>query len=310
MSNEHCTCTVEVSPDEADAGTDITLNVHVTHPRKDGLRGARLSIRDREGTELAQAGLKKSDDEGYAANDIVVAAPRTVGEHVCRAVVVAADKDGALHELASAEAGFIVKPHEAELNVWDVPSVIVAGERFKFKVGVKCSAGCCLAGRGLSIVDREGAQVVTASLGNDTWPGTDALYFAEIEGEAPPAAGPCQWEVRTAASDTELPHAAGALAVALKVVDAPDCEIAVEAVDREKQTPIKDARVVIHPYRGVTDERGVARVKVSKGQYDILVSASKYVPASATVEVAADMTARTELDPDPTWESEDDEAWV
>ena len=25
MSNEHCICTVEVSPDEVDAGTDITL---------------------------------------------------------------------------------------------------------------------------------------------------------------------------------------------------------------------------------------------------------------------------------------------
>ena len=59
MSNEHCTCTVEVSPDEADAGTDITLKIQVTCPRKDGLRGPRVSIRNHEGAELAQAELNE-----------------------------------------------------------------------------------------------------------------------------------------------------------------------------------------------------------------------------------------------------------
>jgi hypothetical protein len=309
MSNEHCTCTVEVSPDEADAGTDITLNVQVTCPRKGGLRAPRLSIRDHEGTELAEAELKKLDGDTYESDDVVVAAPRSVGEHVYRAVVVAADRDGALHEQASAEARFTVTPHAAELNAWDVPTAIVAGERFKFMVGVRCSAGCCLAGRTLSIVDREGAQVSAANLGHDVWPGTDALYVAEIEAEGPPAVGAHQWEIRIAASDAELPHAAGSLAVVVKVVNPPDCEVTVEALDREKQTPIKGARVVIHPYRAVTDENGVAKVKVTKGQYDILVSASKYVPVSTTVEVGADMNTRAELDEDPTWESED-EAWV
>lgn len=305
MQHDDCTCTVEVSPDEADAGADITLKVQVTCPRKDGLRAPRVSIRDRDGAELAQAELKKSDGEAYES-DIVLAAPRVVGEHVYHAVVIAADKDGALHEQASTEVALIVKAHAAELNVWDVPSAIVAGERFKFTVGVRCSAGCCLAGRALSIVDREGSQMGAASLGHDVWPGTDALYFAEIEGEAPPAVGAYQWEVRTAASDLGLPHAAGSLAVVLKVVSPPDCEITVEAFDREKQSPIKGARVIMHPYRAVTDENGVAKVKVTKGQYDILVSASKYIAVSTTVEVAADMITRAELDVDPPWESPDE----
>ena len=173
MTNDHCTCTVEVSPDEVDAGADITLNIHVTYPRKNGLRGPRVSIRDREETELAQAELKKSDGdagEATASNDIVLAAPRVVGEHVYRVVVVAADKDGGLHEQASTEVRFAVKPHAAELIVWDVPSTIVAGERFKFMVGVRCSAGCYLAGRGMSIVDDAGSQVGAANLGDDIWP--------------------------------------------------------------------------------------------------------------------------------------------
>lgn len=299
MKHDHCTCTVEVSPDEADAGTDITLTVQVTYPRKDGLGGSRVSIRDHEDTEVARAELKKSDGETYESNDIVLAAPRSVGKHVYRAVVVAADKDGALHEQASTEVRIVVKKHAAELNVWDTPSAVVAGARFKFMVGVKCSAGCCLAGHGLGIFDQEGSQVGAAKLGGEIWPETDALYVAEIEGEAPPAAGAYQWEVRTAEWDSDLPHAAGSLAMSIRVVNPPDCEIKVEAFDREKQVPIKGARVVMHPYRALTDENGVARVKVTKGHYDILVSASKYVPVSTTAEVTADMITRAELDVEP-----------
>jgi hypothetical protein len=310
MSNEHCTCTVEVSPDEADAGTDITLKVQVAYSGKGSLRAPRVSIRDRKGAELAQAELAKGDNDAYATEDIVVAAPRSAGEHVYRAVILAADKDGALQEQASSDVRLVVKAHEAALNVWDTPSTIVAGARFKFMIGVRCSAGCCLAGHGLAIFDQQGAQVGTAKLGSEIWPETEALYVAEVAGEAPPVAGGHQWEVRTAAWDCELPHEAGSVAVSLRVVAVPDCEVTIRVVDKEQQTPIKGARAIMHPYRAVTDANGVARVKVTRGQYDILVSASKYVPASTTVEVAADMTARTELDPDPTWEFEDDEAWA
>ena len=95
--------------------------------------------------------------------------------------------------------------------------------------------------------------------------------------------------------------------MAVKVVSPPDCEVTVEAVDREKQTPIKGARVVMHPYRAMTDENGIARLKVTKGHYDILVSASKYVPVSITVEVTADMITRAELDVEPPWESPDED---
>ena len=62
----------------------------------------------------------------------------------------------------------------------------------------------------------------------------------------------------------------------------------------------------MHPYRALTDENGVATVKVTKGRYDILVSASKYLPVSTTVEVTADMITRAELDVEPPLESPDE----
>ena len=229
-----------------------------------------------------------------------------VAEYLYRAVVVAADKDGTPQERASAEVRFTVKPHAVELNVWDVPSAIVAGERFKFTVGVRCSAGCNLAGQGLNVVDGNGSQVGTANLGHDVWPGTDALYCAEVEAEAPVGDGGHQWEINTAAWDNELPHEAGSAVMAVRVVRPPDCEVTVQAVDRENQTPIEGASVVMHPYRAITDENGIAKVKVTKGQYDILVSGSKYVAISIPAEVTADIATRAELDVEPPWESPDE----
>jgi hypothetical protein len=288
-----------------DAGADITLKIRVESPRTDDLRGPRVSIRNHEGTELALAELEPSDGDAYESDDIVLAAPGVVGEYLYRAIVVAPDKDGTLHERASAEVRFAVRPHTAELNVWDVPSAIVAGERFRFTVGVRCSAGCNLAGRGLIIVDGNGSQVGAAHLGHDIAPGTDALYCAEVEAEAPATAGGHPWEIKTAAWDSELPHEAGSATMAVRVVRPPDCEVTVEAIDRGNQCPIKGARVVMHPYRAITDEKGVAKIKVTKGRYDILVSGTKYVPLSIPAEVTADMATRAELDEELPWDPDE-----
>ncbi len=264
-----------------------------------------------EGAELVQAELiEAEDDDAYVSEDIVVAAPRSAGEYVFRAVVLVPDKDGALQELAASDVPIVVKAHQAALNAWDAPSAIVAGSHFKFMVGVRCSAGCCLAGQELGVFDGEGKQIGGAKLGSEIWPESDALYVAEVEAEAPSSTGAHQWEVRTAAWDCELPHAAGAVAVPLRVVAAPDYEVTIEAFDREKQTPIKGARVVMHPYRATTDESGIARVKVTKGHYEIFVSAAKYVSIATSADVTADMITRAELDGDLPWVSPEEDPGV
>ncbi len=91
---------------------------------------------------------------------------------------------------------------------------------------------------------------------------------------------------------------------------APDYEVTIEAFDREKQTPIKGARVVMHPYRATTDENGIARVKVTKGHYDIFVSAAKYVSIATSADVTADMITRAELDGDSPWVSPEEDPGV
>ena len=298
MESSPCNCLVEALPDEVDAGTDITLKVRVECPSRDGLRAASVSVRDRHNAELARTDLEKADGGIYEANNIVVAAPCVAGEHHYRAVVVAAGRGGAFHEQASTEVRFTVKAHAAQLNVWDVPSTIVAGEHFKVAVGVRCSAGCDLGGKELSIFDQQGLRTGTAKLGHDVWPGTEALYFVELEARAPLTVGSHRWEVRIADWALKLPHAAGSLPVVVRVVRPPDCEVTVKVVDRESQAPIQGARVVMHPFRAVTDDRGIAKVKVTRGPYDLLVSGSKYVPVCTSVEVTADLITRAELNAD------------
>jgi len=176
--------------------------------------------------------------------------------------------------------------------VWDVPSAIVAGERFRIKVGIKCSNECHLTNTDFGIYDNEGAQLATGTLSDERWPGTTGLYVAEVELEAPAGEGLYSWSVKT-------PHAEGSSSFGVRVVSPPECLVRVEAVDQITQTPISGARLVMHPYKAVSDERGVAEVRVAKGAYTLFVSQTGYLTFGLPVKVDADMTARAELSLEP-----------
>ena len=84
------------------------------------------------------------------------------------------------------------EPHAVELTAWDVPSAIGAGERFRLAVGVRCSHGCDLGGKELSLYDQKGVQACTVELGREMLGAGDqrsaeALYTALL-----PAAGRAQ----------------------------------------------------------------------------------------------------------------------
>ena len=298
------TCAGEVSPSEVDAGAELTVRAFVSCPHGCDLLGQSVSIRNQDDTELASTELTELDGEAYVTSALVLRAPLKAGEHVYRAVLALFEKDGVLHEETRAEFSFAAKAHAVSVNVWGLPSAIGPRERFRFKVGIKCSASCTLTGRPLSIVDHEGAQIGAANLLDDIWPGTSALYFAEAEAEAPLNPGDYKWQVKTPKSDLRVPHAAGSFSFAVKVVSPPDYEVTVEAFDSEKQTPIKGAHVLLYPYRALTDERGVAKVKIAKGRYKLFVSGFKYIAYRNIIDVAGDVTTRAELTVEP--EGQDD----
>jgi len=271
------------------------------------MQGQSVSIRNPDDAELANAELTEFYGEAYVTSALALRAPLKVGEHIWRTVLASREKNGVLHEETSTEFSFAAMAHAASVKVWGLPSAIAVGERFRFKVGIKCSAGCKLTGRPLSIFDHEGTQVGAASLLDDVWPGTGALYFAEIEAQAPLATGDYEWQIKTAGRDLSVPHADGACAFTLKVVSPPDHEVVVEVLDSEKQTPIKGAHVLLHPYRALTDECGVAKVKVAKGRYKLFVSGFNYTAYQNIIDVADDVMIRAELTVEP--EAQDDYRW-
>jgi hypothetical protein len=283
------TCTVEVDPTEVDAGAELTATVRAACAHGCDLTDQSVSIRNEDGTELASGEL----------GEVALQAPLEIGEHVWRAVLAAGETNSIRHEETNAEFRIVVVPHAATVTVWGLPSAIAAGEHFSFKVGIKCSAGCKLAGRALCVLDNDGAQAATASLREDVWPDTSALYFAEVEVQAPRTAGDYQWRIEIAASDAGVPHAAGACTFAVNVVKPPDHEVTIEAFDSERQTPINGAHVLLHPYRALTDERGVAKVKVAKGRYTLFVSGFNYLGHESILDVTSDVTARAELTVEP-----------
>ena len=298
-------CKVEVSPAEVDVGAAVTITVVVICPHGCDLTGDTVSIRNQAGEELANEELAEAQGgEVYGTPEIVIEAPRGAGKHVYTAVLPALDQDGLSHDEVVTEFSFLVKAHTVYLNVWGMPPAISVREKFSFKVSMKCSSACKLTGRGLDIIDDKGEKVGAVTLSEDTLPGTTALYYGEFETDAPSEPGDRKWLVRAAAVDAGLPHAAGSFTFPVKVVTSPDFEVAVEAIDSEKQTPIKGLHVVMHPYRGVTDENGVARVKVGKGTYKLQVSGFKYIAHQAVVDVENDVMARVELKVQP----EDEEA--
>jgi len=239
------------------------------------------------------------DGGAHVTSALVLRAPLEAGEHIYRAVLAAHEKDGVAHEETSTAFSFATTAHATRVNVWGLPSAIAAGERFGLKVGIKCSAGCKLTGRPLRIFDHDGAQVGSASLLDDIWPGTTALYFSEVEAQAPLKTGDYEWEVHTPASERGVPHAAGSFTFTVKVVNSPDCEVTVAAVDSATQTPIIGAHVLLHPYRTSTDATGIAKVKVTSGRYKLFVSGFNYIPYAGHIDVAGNVTMRVELAVEP-----------
>jgi hypothetical protein len=298
------TCTVEVSAHEVDAGSELTIVVRTSCPEGCDLQGQDVSIRNEDGTklavvELAVAELTEGEEEAYATGAITLPAPLEVGEHNWQALLAAVEKDGVRHEETVADFAFVTMAHAASVNAWGMPSAIAVGETFSFKVGIRCSAGCGLAGRQVFVFDHKGAQVAAGHLCDDAWPDTQALYFVELHAKAPRETGDYVWRVETPGSDSGAPHAAGLSTFTVKIVAAADHEVAVEAFDAEKQAPIKGAHVLLHPYRAFTDDNGVARVRVAKGTYKLFVSGFNYIAYENIIDVGNDCTIRAELTVEP-----------
>ena len=192
-----------------------------------------------------------------------------------------------MSEMSTSSPDATCSAHVTTVVVWDVPSAIAIGARFRIKVGMKCSNACDLTDGDFAISNHDGAPVAAGKLSGDCWPDTTGLYVEEVELEAPPAEGLYTWSVN------------GAVSFGVRVVRQPEYLVTVKTLDNVNRTPLSGARVVMHPYQAVTDEGGTAEVRVPRGTYQLFVSQNRYLTFGLPVEVTADMTTTVELDVEP-----------
>jgi len=98
------------------------------------------------------------------------------------------------------------------------------------------------------------------------------------------------WEATTPASGPGLPHTD----LGVRVISTSECLVAIVARDAEHQRPVQGLRVVTHPYRALTDEHAVARVRVADVNCRSFVSGKNYIPFRCDHELT-DVTIQAEL---------------
>src|SRR4051812_38819526 len=208
-------------------------------------------------------------------------------------------------DAAAAESGTETARHETSLAVWDIPAAAAAGEHFTVKAGVKSQAAAKLGGGRIEVLDGAGRVVAAGVLGPEPWPGTDGLYWSEIELRAPQAAGLTQLSVRYDADSLDAPHESATQQFAVAVVPPPEHVLTVTVAADDG--PLADAIVRAGPVRVTTDAEGRARLHLAKGAHQIAVWKMGYdsepVPLTIEADAALAIAARPkpEDNPDAIW---------
>jgi hypothetical protein len=301
-AHETNTSMVKPSPPEVDGGADMALKVGVSCSSACDLWGKIVKIITQDAAVAKEMVLVSFDGTANETDEFVMKTPFEPGEYTWTAVFPAQEKEGVLHGESSAPFSFIVKPHATSLEVLDAPDLVAFGDEFKTKVGVKCSAECSLTGKEIEIYDHDGVKVATGTLGDVPWPATTALYFAEVELKAPSLEGRYRWTVKFPKPDLELPHEGASCTFVFTAAGQPEHVVTVEVIDKDTKTPVKNAHVVFLPrayrgyaYRSRTDEDGVARVSVPKGDYQANVRGDGKEAFLGIVKIASDVTLKAEL---------------
>ncbi|MEI6874116.1 MAG: carboxypeptidase-like regulatory domain-containing protein [Spirochaetota bacterium] len=285
---------VQLAIAELDSGAEIHVSVRLSCTDFCDLRGRAIKIVAADG-KSEEVLLTTFNGAENSTDDFVLKVPDVPGSYAWTAMFPEQESGGIPHLEGSAPFSFVFKPHGISVAVWDIPLPVVVGAAFTVKIGVRCSANCRLAGKTIDIHDHEGAKIATATLGALPWPGTDALYWADVELEAPKAEGYNQRTVKFAEADLERPHESASAGFGFLTAGPPEHRVSVEVVDQATDAPIVNADVILHPYRAYSDEQGVATIRVPKGHYEVYISESGKQTFRKPLDVADDATVKAVL---------------
>lgn len=299
---------LEVVPETAEPAAVVALTVRFEGLDRDPQADRTVVFRDAAGAELIRAELTaESGCLELGIEPVEVLAPVTPGSHVWSAELedpTLPDDEGPV----TADLTLAVSAHQASVSVWDLPTAIERGRPFQFRVGIKCPHGCPSAGWGFAVHDHEGKPVATGTVGEDSWPGTTGLAHAEVTLTAPDQTGAFDWTVTADGADQPCPHVPRTIGFKVNSVPVPDHVLRVEVVDAVSGAPVEKARVVVHPYRTLTDARGVAELRLPAGEHTLFVAGGQYFAFKSVGALTEDTTIRAEMHVDRAFSDAD--AWA
>lgn len=295
---------VKVEPEIVAAGGQFAVSSAMRADNAEELLGLEVSYLDAAGNSIGVAVLDTLDGSTLTSERLELSAPLDLGRHEWRALFT----DPVTAEEASCLFSIEVVAHRTSLLVWGAPTAVPAGSDFTATIGLKCSGGCNLAGRRVAFSDASGAAVGEFTLSAETLPGTSGLYQGSATLRAPGVVGLQSWEARIEGNTGGTPHEPAFARLALNVVPAPEHKVEIEVTDAHTRTPLRNATVLLHPFRAFTDENGRATLHVTKSEYVLMVSAARHDPISRPVTVDGDYSDQVRLQPEA--KEDPDAQWV
>ena len=284
---------IELIPDVLDTGADTDIRVILTGERARRLAGKALDILDGAGAVSTQLTLLLND-EGSAIGICKLPAPDDPGRAVWTAHLPEVEDDG----IPAFELAFDVRAHSLSLTLWDVPLAVERGARFSLRAGLRCSAGCDMSGQRIVFLSEDGGTIVSAKTREMPKEGTEAVYWAEIDFEAPSIDGKAAWEVTGTADGLLHCHTEARAQMAINVVSPAEHKISVSVIDAETSAPIARAKVVAHPFQTFTDAGGRAELRLPSGPRRLFVSGPDHIPYQVEGDVTEDIDITAALDRD------------
>lgn len=281
---------------EAEALEELRLKVEATCEHACDLRSFRLQLLNRLREVVAYVELTEFDGR-LNKGEVILRAPLEPGDHELLLVFPECEACKATHTEATATVIVRVRPHRVILLAWDVPSPVEACSRFRTKVGAKCLANCTLSGAAIGVRDHEGRIIATGTLGRAPWPGTEALYWTEVELAAPEREGRYAWTVELYGLEG---HCYEPYAFSFIVTSRPEYEVRVTVVDSTVKAPVAGAEVSLGPFTTIADEKGVAVFRVPKGTWKLVAwkrLGDNILLGEMSVEVTSNVSLVVEVSP-------------
>ncbi len=300
---------LEPFPDEVPAGGTIHLDVRVSCPERCDLGGCVLGVTH---PDKAVQTIELSGDDtdgGGGAAALTLSVPEETGDAGWTLTLPEREIDGSQHEKCVLTLKTVVVPHSTSLAVWGVPSPMRASA-FSIKVGIKCSAGCHLAGQLVVVHDVAGKKLGEGTLGKAPRPGTDALYEAELRLVAPERAGVFSCSVDFSGDGLHLPHSGTRGDFTFRCLEPPEHTVSVRVVPEGVDSALEDIEVRLGPYRAMTDSSGMARVAVAKGAYELSVWRIDLEPVRLEIDVDGDTQIEVGAEPRHVVDEDEERMWM